>query len=230
MAKNGTRALEEFLETEEGERFLDEAKARARVKAEAIEMRRSLDAERSDLLRRQREVKPDLDRKAEEAWARAKRAKAEYTALREVAVDAGRAAHLEFLTVHDGIRRTETALLRSADARILAGIVEAGDVIRSWPDVSRKLFRSKSESASSWDGTDSWVKRAGNNQAGIDALRKGIEDAEKALELLAIEAEPSEEDIAEGIARVKAAIAAAQGDPPPMVMIDYDSNGRPKPR
>jgi hypothetical protein len=72
-----------------------------------------------------------------------------------------------------------------------------------------------------------WVKRAGNNQAGLDALKKAIKDAGAAMERLALVAEPIEEAIAEGSAAVKAAVAAGQGAPPPIVMVDYDCHGQP---
>jgi hypothetical protein len=219
--------LERFLSTGAGARFLEEAESEAAAKEAAVQKRRDLAAERAEFHRRETQVRPELARLAKEAWALANRAKAEYEALRKRAADVGRAVDSEFLSNLHGLRRTEADLLRSAPTRIVAAIEEADEALRGWSERRSALYRWRSEKAINWDGTEEFVKRYGTNEAGVDALKKAIEDARIALERLALVAEPAEEVIAQGIDRLKAAIAESHRDPPPLVMQQFDHNGQP---
>ena len=227
MPKDGTTRLERFLDTEPGQRFLEEAERQAAVKEEGIADRRALAAELAEWHRRRREVEPELDRVAQAAWEVANRAKAEYEALRDKASDAGRASHLEHMAIYDGVRTTEARLLRSADRRTLAATEEADEVLRTWSETYKNHHRFRSEKATSWDGTDTWVKRYGTNEAGVDTLKKGIEGAQATVKKLMLVPEPADEDIETAVAKVRAAIEATHGDPPPLVLQQFDSNGKP---
>jgi hypothetical protein len=228
MGANGTNRLERFLATEAGARFLADAETEAAAKEAAIEERRRLAADREELLRRKRERLPALDQRVEEADAEHERAREAERAAHRRECEARTAASSEHRYIYDGMRRIEAALTRTADPRLLAGIEEASEALRTWPDTRSRLRRFRRETATNWDGTETWTKRAGNNDAGLDALQAAIEGARKALERLALVPEPTEEAIAAGLAAVKDAVAATLGEPPPLVMVDYDPQGRPK--
>ncbi len=230
MTTNGTNRLETFLRTPAGERFLAEAEAAAAAKEAAVQARRDLATQREALLRRRRDVLPGLRERVAAREVVVAEAQAALRAARDALSDARSAAFHEDSSVRNGLGGAEFALRRSADPRLLAAIEEADDVHRAWPSLAGGLRRTRSERETSWNGTESWVRRAGSNQAGIDALHRDIEVAKAAIEPLALVAEPTDEQIAEALSRVAAAIAATKGDPRPIVLVEYDREGRPRSR
>jgi hypothetical protein len=228
MSKDGTNRLGRFLATEAGTRFLEDAERDADRKETAVQQRRDISAERDELLRRRKDVLPAMHRTVEAAERDLAEARKAMLAAQARRADAGRAEFSEEFSISEGLRRAETALTRSADARILGTIEEADEALRGWSETYRNLYRWRSEKATTWDGVESWVKRYGTNEAGIEVLKKGVEDARAALHRLALTAEPGDEAIDAAVARCQAAIEACHGDPPPLVMVEYRSDGRPK--
>jgi len=227
MSKDGTNRLERFLATEAGTRFLEEAERDAAAKEGSVQQRRDLAADRDEFLRRRREVLPAMRRAVEAAerdLAVARKAMAAAQARRS---DAGHAEFSEDFAISEGVRRAEIALTRTADPRLQAAVEEADEVLRTWSETYKNLHRFRSEKATSWDGTETWVKRFGTNEAGVDALKKGVEDAREALRKLMLVPEPGEDALEAAIANLHAAIDATHGDPPPLVLQQFDSNGKP---
>jgi len=227
MSKDGTNRLEAFLRTPEGERFLAQSEADAARKEAAVQQRRDIAAERDEFLRRRREVLPAMRQAVEAAegdLAAARKAMAAAQARRS---DAGHAEFSEDFAISEGVRRAEIALTRTADPRLHTAVEEADEVLRTWSETYKNLHRFRSEKTSSWDGVETWVKRFGSNEAGVDALKKGVEDAREALRKLMLVPEPGDEAAQTSIANLHAAIEATHGDPPPLVLQQFDSNGKP---
>jgi DNA repair exonuclease SbcCD ATPase subunit len=227
MSMDGTNRLERFLSTVAGVRFLEEAEADADRKEAAVQQRRDIAAERDDLLRRRREVLPAMRRAVEAAERDLAEARKAMAAAQARRADAGHAEFSEDFAISEGVRRAEIALTRTADPRLHAAVEEADEVLRTWSETYKNLHRFRSEKATSWDGTETWVKRFGTNEAGVDALKKAIEDAREALRKLMLLPEPGDEAIEGSIANLHAAIEATHGDPPPLVLQQFDSNGKP---
>jgi hypothetical protein len=227
MSKDGPNRLERFLHTDAGVRFLEDAERDAAAKEDSVQNRRDIAAERDEYLRRRKDVLPAMRQVVEAAERDLAEARKAMLAAQARRADAGRAEFSEEFSISEGVRRAEIALTRTADPRLQAAVEEADEVLRTWSETYKNLHRFRSEKATSWDGTDSWVKRFGTNEAGIDALKKDVEDARETLRRLMLIAEPGADTLEAAIGTLHAAIEATHGDPPPLVLQQFDSNGKP---
>jgi len=227
MPKNGTNRLERFLATVAGARFIEDAERDAAEKEEAVQKRRDLAAEIAECRRRRREAVPALRRAVEAAERDLAEARAVMRAAQKRVTDARRAEFSEDYSIQEGLRRAEAALARTAHPRVLAALDEVDEALRTWHHTAARLQRWVSRKASNWDGTEEFVKYYGTNDSGVDAMKRRIEDAEKALHALLLVAEPEDAAVEVAVAEARAAIAASAGDPPPVEMREFDHLGQP---